>query len=508
MFDAISGKFQDVFRKLTGNAELSEDNVKDAARAIKRALLEADVNLTIAKDFVADVREKALGEKVLQGVNPAQQFIKVVNDELIAMMSDPNSVEADGSMRLNWRKRGPTVFLMAGLQGAGKTTTCAKLARLFNTKHKKRCLMVAADLQRPAAVEQLKVLGKQIGVDVYFEENSNPRNVCENALKKAKDEDYDVLILDTAGRLHVDDDLMREVSDIAKLTSPDETLLVCDAMTGQDAVRSAKAFDEQLPLTGVILTKTDGDARGGAALTVRKVTGKPIKFVGVGERVEQLEHFFAERMASCILGMGDVVSLVEKAQSVIDEREAIKMEEKLLKDEFTLDDFLDQIEAIQKMGPLKDLVKMIPGANNLPLDAFNERSMLHLKAMIQSMTPRERRFPDQLAKENRRKVRISKGAGRPVEELNRLLKSFEQMRGMIRGLADSGLMGRMASGHFKRQKAKKVKKQLKANKKGKGQMPGHTKQGEAIRAAMRQQSAGMPPPSKEEMDAFKKKFNI
>lgn len=491
MFESITEKFQDVFRGLTGQDRLSEDNIKDAVRAIKRALLEADVNLKITKQFVDSVRDKAVGADVLKGVNPTQQFIKIVNDELVSLMTGGVATQLKVTAK-------PFIILMAGLQGAGKTTTCAKLARLLRKNHELKPLLVAADLQRPAAVEQLKVLGKQIGVDVYAEEGSTPRKVCSNALEFAKKNGNDLIILDTAGRLHVDDELMREVSDIARLTKPHEVLLVCDSMTGQDAVKSAKAFDEQLPLTGVILTKMDGDARGGAALTVKAITGKPIRFIGVGEKIEQLEEFHADRMASRILGMGDVVSLVERAQEVIDEKQALKMEQKLLTDEFSLEDFLEQIEAIQRMGPMRDLLKMIPGAAQLPLDQFNERSILHIKAIIQSMTVRERRFPDQL--NNSRKLRICKGSGRSVDEVNRLLKSFNQMRQVVKAMAGSGLMGKVASFGMKRQKTKRLRNEQKAaQKSGKrqrpmmapGQLPAPTK--------------GMSP---QELSEFRRKFKI
>lgn len=491
MFEGLAEKFQSAFRTITGQATLSEDNIKDAVRAIKRALIEADVNLGVAKDFVDRVRDKAVGQDTLKGVNPAQQFIKVVHDELVALMADPNGRNADGSLRLNFRKPGPTVFLMAGLQGSGKTTTCAKLAKLLVKRSGVKPLLVAADLQRPAAVHQLQVLGQQIGVEVYAEANSTPRQVCANALKHAQAGKFDLVILDTAGRLHVDDELMREVSDIARITKPDEVFLVCDSMTGQDAVKSAKAFDEQLPLTGVILTKLDGDARGGAALTVRAITGKPIKFVGMGEKIDQLEEFHPERLAGRILGMGDVVSLVERAQEVIDEKDALAMEEKLLRDEFTLEDFLDQLEAIQKMGPLRDLVKMIPGASNLPTDQLNDRALLHLKAMIQSMTARERRFPDQL--NNSRKLRIAKGAGRNIEELNRLIKSFEQMRVMVKGLASQGLMGKVANFQMQRQKKKRLRDSAKGTAKPKP-------------APMLPRPGQQPTP--QELAAFKRKFKI
>ncbi|MCK6438629.1 MAG: signal recognition particle protein, partial [Planctomycetes bacterium] len=459
MLENLTERFREAFKSITGQSKLTEDNVKDAVRAIKRALLEADVNLAVAKRFVDDVRDKALGAEVLSGVNPAQQFIKIVHDELVALMSDPSSRDDEGRVRINFTRSRPTVVLMAGLQGSGKTTTCAKLAALLVKRNKVKPLLVAADLQRPAAVEQLKVLGKQIGVDVYAEEKSTPPTVCRNALDFARKNANDLIILDTAGRLHVDEALMKEVSEIAKLTEPEEVLLVCDAMTGQDAVKSAKAFDERLPLTGVILTKLDGDARGGAALTVKAVTGKPIKFIGVGEKIEQLEEFFPDRMAGRILGMGDVVTLVEKAQSVIDEKTAVEMEHKLLADEFTMEDFLDQIEAIQKMGPIKDLMKMIPGAANLPMDQFDERGIVHLKALIQSMTVRERRFPDQLS--NSRKVRIAKGSGRNVDELNKLLKGFDQMRKMVKAMSQQGILGRVAGYNIKRKRVKRLRNEAK-----------------------------------------------
>lgn len=465
MFDNISSRFSDLWRKMSGSATITEDNVKEAVRAIRTALLEADVSLQVAKGFTERVREKALGEEVLKGVRPGEQFIKVVNDELIRMMREPDVVDEQGRAKLNFRGDRPTVILMAGLQGAGKTTTCGKLALYLKQKHRKSPMLVAADLQRPAAVDQLEVVGKGIGVPVFADRKATPADVCERALNEAKKRGCDVIILDTAGRLHVDEALMKEVRQIATRTKPDEIFFVCDGMTGQDAVKSAKAFDEQLPLTGAILTKLDGDSRGGAVMTVRAVTGKPIRFIGVSEKMDGLEVFHADRIASRILGMGDVVSLVEKAQSAINEEQALELEQKLLSDEFTLEDFLTQIKSIRKMGPMGELLKMIPGASELPLDQVNERGLDHVEAIILSMTPKERRLPEQL--NTSRKRRISGGAGRTVEELNRLLKSFEQMREMVQGLKNQGMMGKAAAWKMGRDKKKMLKQQQKGMKSGK-----------------------------------------
>ncbi len=502
MFEAISGKFQEVFRKLRGEHLLSEENLQIASRMIKRALLEADVSLKIAKKFIEDVKQEALGTKVIEGVDPTQHFIKILSDKLTELMSDPDQRDPDGHIKLNLASSRPSVFLVAGLQGSGKTTTCAKLAAFMHKRFKKKPLLVAADLQRPAAVEQLKVLGKAINIDVYAEAQSSPIQVCQNALEYAKKNGNDLIILDTAGRLHIDQELMKEVSTIAQRTKPDEVLLVCDALVGQDAVRSAQAFDQELPLTGVILTKLDGDARGGAALTVKAVTGKPIKFIGVGEKVENFEEFHPDRMASRILGMGDVVSLVEKAQEVIDEKQAMLMEQKLLQEEFNMEDFLGQIESIQKMGPIKDLMKMMPGMGELPLDQFDERNLLHIKALIQSMTPRERSLPEQM--NNSRKRRIAQGAGRSIDELNRLLKSFEQMKKMIKTLSNQGLFGKMANFQIKRQK----RKRLKQNNKKRKHKASQQKQTSGFNPSAMASSLPGGAPSQKDFEAFKKKFKI
>lgn len=488
MFDNLSNRFSDVWRKLSGTDTITEDNIKDAVRAIRTALLEADVSLKIVKNFTSSVRERALGEDVLKGVRPGELFVKIVNDELVKMMSEPDIVDDQGRAKMNFRNDRPTVILMAGLQGAGKTTTSGKLALYLKKKFKKDPLLVAADLQRPAAVDQLEVVGKSIGVPVYADRNSTPPQVCQDALEAAKKGNHDVVILDTAGRLHVDDDLMKEVREIAKRTQPDEVFFVCDGMTGQDAVKSAQAFDEQLALTGAILTKLDGDSRGGAVMTVRAVTGKPIRFIGISEKMDGLEVFHADRIASRILGMGDVVSLVEKAQDAIDEKQAMEMQEKLLQDEFTLEDFLGQIKAIRKMGPMQDLLKMIPGAQDLPLDQVNERGLDHVEAIILSMTPKERRLPDQM--NMNRKRRVARGAGRSVEEINRLLKSFKTMREMVQGLKNQGMMGKAAAWKLGRDKKKNLKQQAKAAKAGKRR----------AKANVRRAST--------DMAEFRRKFNV
>ncbi len=485
MFDNISNRFTDLWRKISGTDTITEDNVKDAVRSIRTALLEADVSLQVVKGFTDRVKEKALGEGVLKGVRPGEQFVKIVHDELVDMMSEPDTIDDHGRAKFKFRSDRPTVILMAGLQGAGKTTTCGKLALYLKQKYKKSPMLVAADLQRPAAVDQLEVVGKGIGVPVYADRKSTPPEVCAAALEIARKQGNDVIILDTAGRLHVDDGLMKEVQEIAKRTQPDEVFFVCDGMTGQDAVKSAKAFDEKLPLTGAILTKLDGDSRGGAVMTVRAITGKPLRFIGVSEKMDGLEVFHADRIAGRILGMGDVVSLVEKAQGAIDEEKALELERKLLEDEFTLEDFLAQIKAIRKMGPMRDLLKMIPGGSELPLDQINERGLDHVEAIIYSMTPKERRLPEQLNMS--RKRRISLGSGRSLEEVNRLLKSFEQMREMVQGLKNQGLMGKAAAWKVGHDKKKMIKDQAKALKSAKKRAKANVRRSASDMADFRKQ---------------------
>jgi len=432
MFDSLTKGFQNLLKRFSGDTKLNADNIQEALREVRMALLEADVNLQVIRDFLAKVREKALGLEVLEGVNPGQMLVKVISDELTVLMGG----EAVPLLRSD---RPPTVILMAGLQGAGKTTTCGKLAaRLM--KDKRRVLLVAADLQRPAAVEQLKVLGASLGVTVHAEQGVQPPEVCARAVERARKEGFDTVILDTAGRLHVDDALMTEVADVARRTTPHEVLLVCDAMTGQDAVNSARAFDQRLPLTGVILTKLDGDARGGAAMSLRAVTGKPIKFVGTGEKSDRLEPFHPQRMAERILGMGDVVGLVERAQEVINADEAKAQAEKMFLGSFTLEDFLGMIEKVRSMGPLKDILGMLPGmGGQLEGLDVNEKEFDRSRAIIQSMTTKERATPE-IVNASRRE-RIARGSGTKPEDVDELLRNFRGLKKQMQSMRKMGMLG-------------------------------------------------------------------
>lgn len=408
--------------------KLTEADVREGLRTVRMALLEADVALPVIREFMTGVTEKAVGQEVLQAVEPTQQLVKIVHDELIAVMGAEET-------ELLRRTSGPTVYMLVGLQGVGKTTCAAKLAvRLMKRKH--RPLLVAADLQRPAAVEQLKVLGEQAEVPVFSASGVPPEEVCAQAVELAKQTGRDSVILDTAGRLHVNDELMAELSRVRDNTSPDEILLTVDAMVGQDAVNSAREFNERLPLTGVILTKLDGDARGGAALSVRRIVGRPIKLVGVGEKLEQLEEFHPERMATRILGMGDVVSLVEKAQEVVDRDQAEKFQRKMLQDRLTLDDFLKQMRAVKKMGSFKDVLGMIPGFSGLKDIDSSDEQFASIEAIICSMTPEERRNPALIGASRRK--RIAAGSGRTVVDVSRLLKQFEEITRQLSGFARAG----------------------------------------------------------------------
>ncbi len=442
MFESLTGHLSSLVQRLSGRGALTEKDVDEALREIRTALLGADVAYQVVRDFCARVRERAVGVDVLRAVQPGQQVIKIVHDELVSLMGEkPRGIAPAPPGR-------PTIILVAGLQGSGKTTTCAKLARLLIRKGR-RPLLVAADLQRPAAVEQLKTLGAQIDCPVYAEDSKRAPRVCERGVAHARETGRDVVILDTAGRLHVDRELMDEVKDVAARTRPDEVLLVCDAMTGQDAVVSARAFDEALPLTGVILTKLDGDARGGAALTIRSITGKPIRFAGVGEKIENLEEFDPARMAGRILGMGDVVALVERAQEQFDQDQAEKTMEKAFSGTFTLDDFLDQVNMLERMGGLKDLVGMlpVPGLKDAVDKAgFDDRVVARKKAIILSMTPEERAEPDVLDGSRRR--RVARGCGIPVPEVNQMLREFRDTRDMMKRLqsAQGGALGRLMGG--------------------------------------------------------------
>ena len=427
-FENLSNKLQDVFKQLRGKGKLTEADVKTAMREVKIALLEADVNFKIVKNFIKTVTERAVGTEVLEGLNPGQQVIKIVNEELISLMGTTQS-------QLTFAKRPPTVYMMVGLQGAGKTTSSGKLAGQLR-KQGRNPLLVACDVYRPAAIKQLQVVGKNYNIPVFeMGDKLSPVEISKKALEYAAENRNDVILIDTAGRLHINEELMQELQDIKEVVKPQEILLVVDAMTGQDAVTVAESFDSQLGIDGIIMTKLDGDARGGAALSVRSVTNKPIKYIGMGEKMEDLEPFYPDRMASRILGMGDVLTLIDKVQQNIDEQEAKEMQKKMLSNEFTLEDFLSQMQQIKKMGPLKDLMGMIPGMNKFNLDeALNgvdpSKEMAKTEAIIQSMTREERLNPSIL--NGPRKKRIANGSGRSIAEVNRLLKQFEEMKKMMK----------------------------------------------------------------------------
>lgn len=432
LFSSLSEKFNHIFSKLTKRGRLTELEIKEAMREVRIALLEADVNYMVAKDFVKNVSEKAVGDEVLKSLTPAQQVIKIVKDELTSLMSSNNQ-------KLAVSPNPPTIIMMCGLQGAGKTTMCAKLGAYLK-KSGKKPLLVACDIYRPAAINQLQVVGKQANVEVFEKGTQNPVKTAKQAVEHATKQGFDTVIIDTAGRLHINEELMDELKNIKKEVSPTEILLIVDAMTGQDAVTVADAFNKDLDITGIILTKLDGDTRGGAALSIKAITGKPIKFTGVGEKIGDIEPFYPDRIASRILGMGDVLSLIEKAQEAVSEEQAKELERKFKENSFTFDDYLNQIESIKKMGNLKDIIGMIPGlggkVKNLDID---EQQLIVNKAIIQSMTPQERRNPD-IIKASRRQ-RIAKGSGTSIQQVNQLLKQFEQSK---------ELMKQMKGGKFKK----------------------------------------------------------
>jgi signal recognition particle subunit SRP54 len=437
MFENLSGKIDKAFKMLKGQGKITEINVAETMKEIRKALIDADVNFKIAKQFTDTVKEKALGQNVLTSVSPGQLMVKIVSDELTELLGGKTE---DINLTGN-----PTVILMAGLQGSGKTTHSAKLANFL--KKKGRSVMLAAcDVYRPAAIEQLKVLGAQLEVPVFFEmENKNPVSIAQNALKAAREANAKVLIVDTAGRLSIDEEMMAEIGNIKKALNPQEILFVVDAMTGQDAVNTAKAFNDVLDFTGVILTKLDGDTRGGAALSIKSIVNKPIKFMGMGEKMEALDTFHPDRMAQRILGMGDIVSLVEKAQEVFDEQEAEKIQKKLLKDQFTFEDFYTQIQQIKKMGNLKDLMGMIPGVGKAVKDLdISDDAFKGIEAIINSMTPGERKTPD-IINGSRRK-RIASGSGTDIQQVNQLLKQFEDMRKMMKSIGKMQGAGRSMRG--------------------------------------------------------------
>src|SRR5690625_3761707 len=438
-FEGLADRLQNTIKKITGKGKVSEKDVNEMAREVRLALLEADVNFKVVRDFINKVKERAVGQEVMESLTPGQQVVKVVQEELTALMGGEHS-------KIAVADRPPTVIMMVGLQGAGKTTTTAKLANLLRKQYNRSPLLVACDVYRPAAVDQLQRLGKQLDMPVFEKgTDENPVKIAKEAIEYAKEEHRDYVIIDTAGRLHVDADLMDELTEIKEVIKPDEIFLVVDAMTGQDAVNVAENFNEQLDITGVVLTKLDGDTRGGAALSIKAVTDKPIKFAGTGEKLDELEVFHPERMASRILGMGDVLTLIEKAESQVDEQQARELEEKMRTMSFTLDDFLEQMGQVRQMGPLEDLMAMIPGANRmkgLQNAQIDERQLSHIEAIIQSMTKEERENPKIMNAS--RKRRVAKGSGTNVSQVNRLLKQFNDMQKMMKQMTNmqSGKRGR------------------------------------------------------------------
>ena len=424
MFESLSDRLQNIIANTTREKELTQDNMKDALREIRRALLEADVNYKVVKEFTNSVKEKALGEEVASSINPGDLFVKIVKDELTELLG--------GEQEDICLKGHPTVLMLVGLQGSGKTTTIGKLANFLRKKHSKKPLLVACDVYRPAAIEQLKQIGKQLNIEVYDEGKGNPVEISKNAINYANDHGYDYVLIDTAGRLHIDETLMDELENIKTEVSPDEILLVIDSMMGQDAINVITGFNEKLPLTGVILTKLDGDTRGGVALSVRHLTHVPIKFIGVSEKLDGLDSFDPERMAGRILGMGDIVSLVEKATEAIDEKEAEKTAKRMQQGKFDLEDFLSTMKQMKKLGPLENLLKLIPGAKKMGLNnvKIDPKQLAHIEAIVLSMTPQERRHPEIIKAS--RKTRIASGSGTSVQEVNKLLQQFDQMKKMMK----------------------------------------------------------------------------
>ena len=423
MFESLGDRLQNAVNKIRGYGKITEDNISEVTREIRLALLEADVNYTVVKEFIANVKEKALGEEVTKSLKPGEMFVKILKDELVSLLGGEAAPLYTGG--------NPSVLMLAGLQGSGKTTTIGKLALLLRKKYKKNPLLVACDIYRPAAIDQLKTIGRELNIEVYSEGVKNPVEIVKNALEYAKSNHFNYVLIDTAGRLHIDAELMDELKNINEAVKIDEILLVIDAMTGQDAVNVIQTFNESLPLTGAILTKLDGDTRGGAALSIRHLTNIPIKFIGVSEKMDGLDEFHPDRMAERILGMGDLMTMIEKAEAVIDQDEAARTAKRMQEGKFDLEDFLSTMKQIKKMGPLENLLKMLPG---VPKEArkvkIDPKDMAHIEAIILSMTPYERRHPEVI--KNTRKQRISKGSARSVEEINRLLKQFEEMKTMMK----------------------------------------------------------------------------
>ena len=430
MFESLGDRLQNAVNKIKGYGKITENNISEVTREIRLALLEADVNYKVVKEFINNVKEKTLGEEVAKSLKPGEMFVKILKDELVELLG--------GNKADLYISGNPSILMLVGLQGSGKTTTIGKLALMLRKKHKKKPLLVACDVYRPAAIDQLKQIGKELNIDVYEEGKNNPVDIVKKALTFAKENKFDYVLVDTAGRLHIDDKLMEELNNINGAINPDEILLVVDSMTGQDAVNVIEGFNSSLPLTGAILTKLDGDTRGGAALSIRHLTNVPIKFIGVSEKMDGLDEFYPERMASRILGMGDLMTMIEKAENVIDEDEAKRAAKRMEQGKFDLEDFLSTMKQIKKLGPLENLIKLIPG---IPKEAkkikINPKDMAHIEAIILSMTPYERRHPECL--KDSRKIRISKGCGRSVEEVNKLIKQFDQMKVMMKNMKNGNM---------------------------------------------------------------------
>lgn len=474
-FEGLTGRLQDAFSGLRKKGKVSESDVQEVMREVRLALLEADVNYKVVRNFVKTVREKALGEEVLGSLNGGQQVVKIVNDELTELMGGEQEkiVFAEPG-------QGPTVYMMTGLQGAGKTTTAGKLANYLRKQEKKKPLMVAADIYRPAAIDQLQNLGEQLDIPVFsMGDQVSPVEIAEKGIQQAIDENRDVVIIDTAGRLHIDEDLMNELEDVKAAVNPHEIFLVVDAMTGQDAVNVADSFNERLEISSVILTKLDGDTRGGAALSIRSVTNKPIKFTGTGEKLDAIEPFYPDRMANRILGMGDILTLIERAQQEVDEERAAEMAEKMRENKYDFNDFIEQMDQMQNMGPMEDLIKMIPGMNQVPGIAdfeMDPKDIAHMKAIVLSMTPEERENPEILSQKRRR--RIAKGSARDIAEVNRLIKQFKQSRDMMSKMSKGnmggmeqmlgggvkGKLGKMAMNSMAKRNKRKKKKKIRRKK--------------------------------------------
>lgn len=431
MFESLGDRLQNAIHKIKGYGKITEDNISDMMRDIRLALLEADVNYKVVKEFTNSVKEKALGEEVASSINPGDLFVKIVKDELTELLG--------GEQEDICLKGNPAVLMLVGLQGSGKTTTIGKLANFLRKKHSKKPLLVACDVYRPAAIDQLKQIGKQLNIEVYDEGNGNPVEISKNAISYAKENGYDYVLVDTAGRLHIDEALMDELENIRTEINPDEILLVIDSMMGQDAINVITGFNEKLPLTGVVLTKLDGDTRGGVALSVRHLTNVPIKFIGISEKLDGLDSFDPERMAGRILGMGDIVSLVEKATEAIDEKEAEKTAKRMQQGKFDLEDFLSTMKQMKKLGPLENLLKLIPGAKKMGLNnvKIDPKQLAHIEAIVLSMTPKERRHPEIIKAS--RKTRIANGSGTSVQEVNKLLQQFDQMKKMMKQFSNGNM---------------------------------------------------------------------